>query len=713
VRKQLLVEFLDMTKETTRYYSYRPEIDGLRALAVIAVIINHTIEELMPSGYLGVDIFFVLSGYVITSSLARREGKSLTYFISSFYARRVKRLVPALVLCVVVTSIFICLFDPTPGVSLKTGLTSLLGLSNIYLYTLSTNYFATSAELNVFLHTWSLGVEEQFYILFPFVIWFTGFSRQASNCTRNIFWVIVVVSAISLFGFIFLSDTNQAAAYFLSPTRFWELGAGCLTFLCLDNPNKFLHRLLENIRASWVLVALIAFLFIPAKFSVQTTIVVVFLTTVTIATLHPNTREYNLLTQKPVIYIGLISYSLYLWHWSVLSISNWTIGIHWWSIPIQFGLMLIFASGSYRFVERPLRKAEWSPARWKTIGYGLATSFGVAGLIFLATRYESSFEENIYLGSTHKDSQIVPLNHISNQSCMGVRVDDIPGDLSSRCTDQNKISSKKLFLVGDSHSEAYIQLFENLHEKFGWFVQTSHASGTSAPSIRFTGLGFQNLERAKKFTDIQDKVLKNVVALSSPGDLVVLLSRLADPFTTEKIDQKEKAATYRYYNEDLAQITLKESLDEFIEKLRSLSFELSEKEVDVIIFLPSPEFSFSNPLLCKKEWFRNDELSEKMCSISRNMLIKRIAPLNNSITALAQSVPNLYVYNPFDVICPPPLLAKSSSDCHMYRRDIPLFSDNDHISPDGSIFVYKDFTGFLRSNDLDGVQSNPTSSEDG
>ncbi len=95
------------------------------------------------------------------------------------------------------------------------------------------------------------------------------------------------------------------------------------------------------------------------------------------------------------------------------------------------------------------------------------------------------------------------------------------------------------------------------------------------------------------------------------------------------------------------------------------------------------------------------------------MLIKRIAPLNNSITALAQSVPNLYVYNPFDVICPPPLSAKSSSDCHMYRRDIPLFSDNDHISPDGSILVYKDFTGFLRSNDLDGVQSNPTSSEDG
>ena len=154
---------------------YRPEIDGLRAFAVVAVIINHFNKEILPNGYLGVDIFFVISGFVITSSLYQRPSKNFKDFISGFYERRIERLVPALSVFVLITSILICLFNPQPDLSLRTGLTSLFGLSNLYLIRQSTNYFAQSSELNVFLHTWSLGVEEQFYILFPFLIWFSGF----------------------------------------------------------------------------------------------------------------------------------------------------------------------------------------------------------------------------------------------------------------------------------------------------------------------------------------------------------------------------------------------------------------------------------------------------------------------------------------------------------------------------------------------------------
>jgi len=107
--------------------NYRPEIDGLRAFAVAAVIINHFNKDILPGGYLGVDIFFVISGYVITSSLYGRPSKDFKDFISSFYERRIKRLVPALLVFVLITSIAICLFDPYPGSTLITGLTSLLG----------------------------------------------------------------------------------------------------------------------------------------------------------------------------------------------------------------------------------------------------------------------------------------------------------------------------------------------------------------------------------------------------------------------------------------------------------------------------------------------------------------------------------------------------------------------------------------------------------
>ena len=156
--------YANSASKTSRY---RPEIDGLRAFAVVAVIINHFNKDILPGGYLGVDIFFVISGYVITSSLFGRPSKDFKDFISGFYERRIKRLVPALSVFVLITSIAICLFNPTPDLSLRTGITSLFGLSNLYLLKQSTDYFAQSTELNVFTHTWSLGVEEQFYVFFP------------------------------------------------------------------------------------------------------------------------------------------------------------------------------------------------------------------------------------------------------------------------------------------------------------------------------------------------------------------------------------------------------------------------------------------------------------------------------------------------------------------------------------------------------------------
>ncbi len=300
---------------------YRPEIDGLRAFAVIAVIINHFNKEILPNGYLGVDIFFVISGFVITSSVYQRPSENFKDFISGFYERRIKRLVPALTVFVLITSIAICLFQEDPYLSLWTGLTSLFGLSNLYLLEKATDYFAQSTELNVFTHTWSLGVEEQFYIIFPFLIWFSGFGRQTKNGDRNLFLIIGTLAITSLIGFLYLCPMNQSAAYFLMPTRFWEMASGCLLFIGFQK-RKSIEQLIEKVPPIFVLLLIIGTMLQPNTLATASTIAVVSLSAVFISSLKKGTNFYIFFNHPKVVYMGRISYSLYLWHWGVLSISR-------------------------------------------------------------------------------------------------------------------------------------------------------------------------------------------------------------------------------------------------------------------------------------------------------------------------------------------------------------------------------------------------------
>jgi len=201
---------------------YRPEIDGLRAFAVAAVIINHIRKSILPSGYLGVDIFFVISGYVITLSLLNQQPRIFGHFIASFYARRIRRLLPALIAFVIISSLLICLVNPNPTESLRTGAASIFGVSNIYLFRISTNYFSESSELNIFTHTWSLGVEEQFYFVYPILFWLAReYNGGRQRFLSQLSIIIGSLSLASLVLFIFLSRENQPGAYFLIQSRLW------------------------------------------------------------------------------------------------------------------------------------------------------------------------------------------------------------------------------------------------------------------------------------------------------------------------------------------------------------------------------------------------------------------------------------------------------------------------------------------------------------
>jgi peptidoglycan/LPS O-acetylase OafA/YrhL len=200
-------------------------IDGLRALAVVSVILYHMNQSWLPGGFVGVDVFFVISGYVVTRSIQSREWRNAAQFFATFFARRIARIYPALVLCLVVTAALHCLFVPKAWLNdtaAKAGVAAFFGLSNIALVFFDDGYFSPRSEFNPFTHTWSLGVEEQFYLLFAFVWW-------VFHKNYKLLAGFLLVSVLASFWWCSdVSASSPSKAYYLLPSRWWELSAGAL-----------------------------------------------------------------------------------------------------------------------------------------------------------------------------------------------------------------------------------------------------------------------------------------------------------------------------------------------------------------------------------------------------------------------------------------------------------------------------------------------------
>ena len=502
---------------TTPSSKYRPEIDGLRAFAVVAVIINHFNKDLLPSGYLGVDIFFVISGYVITSSLAGRESKNFLDFLTGFYERRIKRLVPALVMFVLITSLLICLFNPNPGTSLKTAISSLFGFSNLFLFTERTDYFAQSTELNPFTHTWSLGVEEQFYLLFPFLIWFSGFGQRTAKGARNLFFWVGALTLASLIGFIYLYQVNQPGAYFLMPPRFWEMAAGCLIFIGLQKRAR-IEQALEQVPPLLVVAAIVGVMLLPVSATVPATICVVALSAVLIACLKKGTAACQFFTLEKVVFIGLISYSLYLWHWTVLSISRWTIGIHWWSVPIQVGLMVLMAIGSYKWIETPMRrrKSGDQPGASVILGGG-ATVFSTTLLV--AVSYQLITKQitpliisPAILGTwwSDKDGRYIEYCHVKG---------GFSQQTMNNCLGSASASKKPTgFLLGDSHARNYLIAVRNAFPGHAIKYLTMSSGCAFMPSSMIK----DSIEMTTKCSEYNEAVGEFIRKSAKPGDIVFI-----------------------------------------------------------------------------------------------------------------------------------------------------------------------------------------------
>ncbi len=376
-------EGADVVRAATR--SYRPDIDGLRAIAIIAVVLFHAGVPAFRGGFVGVDIFFVISGYLITG-LVYREAIGGHFSLASFYARRARRILPALLVVLLVSLAigFVLLSAGELEELARSSLAALFGVSNIY-YWATISYFSPASDHLPMLMTWSLGVEEQFYILLPAVI-ILGLRFLGGR-------IIAILAALSVLSFVYSIVALGSApsfAFYMLPTRAWELGLGgvlALAELRGFAPFRGRPRLAEG--AAGLGLALLALAIFWLDSSVLFPGVYALLPTLGAALVIavPQTVTARLLSVRPLVFIGLVSYSWYLWHWPLLSFARistlWPLGRN--AGLIIAGLSFALAVASYYAVERPFRRriAANGPTLARYSGAMAAAALVLAGVIAL------------------------------------------------------------------------------------------------------------------------------------------------------------------------------------------------------------------------------------------------------------------------------------------------------------------------------------------
>lgn len=337
---------------------YRPDIDGLRSVAVVPVVLFHAGLPFLGGGYVGVDVFFVISGYLITAILAR-EMTEKRFSIVSFYERRARRILPALITVVAATlAVAFIVASPQAFEKLSRSALSTMGfVANVYFWNWSTDYFASAAEFDPLLHMWSLAVEEQFYIVFPILLWLL-----VRYARRWLLPLVVLGCVVSLALAIVLVPTKPNAAFYLLPTRAWELGVGALLALGMVRPPGN-DRLAGLVAGAGLAVVVACFLLYDATtpFPGLAAVPPVIGAAAVIWAGTGARRDYataRVLSTAPLVGIGLASYSLYLWHWPILALMRVYRGeVH---LPPSWAVAAVAMSGalavlSLRFVERPFR----------------------------------------------------------------------------------------------------------------------------------------------------------------------------------------------------------------------------------------------------------------------------------------------------------------------------------------------------------------------
>lgn len=371
---------------------FRPDIEGLRAVAVLAVVLYHAGVGFLPGGYVGVDVFYVISGFLITDHLWREVDGSHALSFASFYARRARRLLPAAILVLVVTmAVSAAVLPPLEVRSVwKDGLYCALYVGNFRFAATQTDYLAPTSSPSPFQHYWSLGVEEQFYLVWPIVLLGTSlvwWRRRPSK--PAVATALAALSAGSLFLSVVLTRSDQPVAFFLLPARAWELGLGGLIALAAPRLRGLPERPASVLGWAGLLAIAVACVAYGASTpfpGYAALLPVAGAGAVIVAGLPGGSTGPVSLLGRPVMRgMGRISYSWYLWHYPVLVLVPAALG-H----PLPVVTMVALAAGSgllavvtYRFVEQPGRQARWLTASTRR-SLTTAGALSLAGVVACA-----------------------------------------------------------------------------------------------------------------------------------------------------------------------------------------------------------------------------------------------------------------------------------------------------------------------------------------
>lgn len=355
---------------------YRADIEGLRALAVLPVVFFHLQLGDFSGGYVGVDIFFVISGYLITSIITDDIAND-RFSIARFYNRRIKRLFPALYFMIFVCVLFSPILLPRDMASFGTSIAAVSLFASNVLFWLTTGYFDAPSHTKPLLHTWSLAVEEQFYLLFPLVLF--ALRKQSE---RIVLGVMAITALASLVLCVWATPRYPSFAFYLPLTRAWELLLGAYLARAKLNITN------ETVRQGGGVLGLALIVFAIFSFEPTTPFpgwaaIIPTLGAGLLLATGPRTLAARILSFAPATYIGKISYSLYLWHWPVIVFVKYYFldQSHLWVASVCLVASFVLAAFSYHVVETPFRKPAFRVRTVLASGFAVAVIFMGIGLV--------------------------------------------------------------------------------------------------------------------------------------------------------------------------------------------------------------------------------------------------------------------------------------------------------------------------------------------